>query len=134
MITPDPAFVHRDDYGRSRMWRLGWLRIAVVASVMELHPELDAVVRRMDQILLRAQVPLRRLNQRMAQEHLNLLKFPAGDAAKLRACATTIVGCNTGHSRGHSTRPQKLPDHLLAEDFALDMASPIEGSRIPAPP
>jgi pimeloyl-ACP methyl ester carboxylesterase len=47
--------------------------------------QLDRVIGRMYQILLRSEVPLRRLDRRVSEEHLNLLQFAPGRAAELRS-------------------------------------------------
>jgi hypothetical protein len=49
-------------------------------AILHRDPQLDPIVRRVDQILLRAQVPLRRLDLGMAQEQLNLFEFSSGGA------------------------------------------------------
>jgi hypothetical protein len=49
------------------------------------HPQLDPIVGRMHQILLRSQVPLGGLHGGMAQEQLDLLKFGSGCSAEFRA-------------------------------------------------
>jgi len=49
------------------------------ASVQD--PQLDPVVRRMNQILLGSEVPLRRLNRSVAKHELDLLKLAAGRPA-----------------------------------------------------
>ena len=45
------------------------------------HPEFDCVVRRVHQILFGTQVTFSRLNRSVAEQHLNLLQFPASGAA-----------------------------------------------------
>ena len=50
----------------------------------------------MHQILLRAEVPLRRLHGRVAEEQLNLLKLAASGAAHLRATTPEVVACDAG--------------------------------------
>ncbi len=45
------------------------------------HSQSDPVVRRVDEILFRTQVPLGRLNRSVAQEQLNLLQLAVGGAA-----------------------------------------------------
>jgi hypothetical protein len=49
-----------------------------LGHVLHRHPQLDPIVWRIDQILLRAEVSLRRLHRRMAQQQLDLLQFAAG--------------------------------------------------------
>jgi len=45
------------------------------------YSQLYRVVRRMNQILLGAEIPLRRLNRGVTQQQLDLLKLPATGAA-----------------------------------------------------
>src|SRR6266849_1955948 len=49
--------------------------------------QLDAVIRRMHQILPRSQISFGRLYRRVAQKQLDLLKLAAGSAAHFRATA-----------------------------------------------
>jgi type I restriction enzyme, R subunit len=58
--------------------------------------ELDPIVRRVHQILLRAQVPLRRLHRGVAQQQLDLLKLAAGRPAHLRAARLRSWGAIPG--------------------------------------
>lgn len=51
------------------------------SNFLNRHPQLDSIVGRVDQILLRSEVPLGRLDTGVAKHHLDLLKFPAGGAA-----------------------------------------------------
>jgi hypothetical protein len=60
------------------------------------HPQLDAVIRRMDQVLLGSQVPFGRLDRRVAEQHLDLLEFPTGGAAHLRAAAPQVPKRDAG--------------------------------------
>jgi hypothetical protein len=50
-------------------------------NVLNRHCQFDPVVRSVDQIQLGAEVPLGRLDRRMAQQQLDLLKLPADGAA-----------------------------------------------------
>ena len=61
-------------------------------------PKADRVVRRVNQILLGPEVSLGRLNRRVAQQHLDLLKLAAGGAAQLRARASQIVRRDAGNA------------------------------------
>ena len=45
----------------------------------------------MRQVLSGPEIPLRRLNRRMAEQELNLLEIAAGAAAQLRAGAAQVV-------------------------------------------
>lgn len=48
---------------------------------LDSHSQLDRVVRRLNQILFRAKIPFRRLNGRVPEEQLNLLKLAATGTA-----------------------------------------------------
>jgi hypothetical protein len=56
----------------------------------------------MNKILLRSQVSLSRLNRRVPQQHLDLLKLAASRATQLRAGATSVMG-----------RPARISDGRL---------------------
>jgi hypothetical protein len=60
------------------------------------HSELDPIVRRMHEILLRAEVQLGRLDRRMAKQQLDLVKLAASGAAHLRATTPEVVACDAG--------------------------------------
>ena len=60
-----------------------------------------------------------------AEQHLDLLKLAATGAAQLRACAAEIMGGDTGNSCCLGVRFDKLPDDLLAQDFACDTVNEI---------
>jgi hypothetical protein len=51
------------------------------------HPQLNAVVRRVYQVLFCPKIPFRRLNGRVPEKQLDLLQFPARSPAQLRAGA-----------------------------------------------
>jgi hypothetical protein len=53
-------------------------------SRLNRYPQLDPIIRRMNQILLCPEVSLGRLNRCVAQEQLDLLQLPAGGPAHLR--------------------------------------------------
>ena len=77
------------------------------------HPQFDPVVRRMNQILFRTEIPLGRLDTRVAKKQLNLLKFAAGRAAQLRRRAPQIMGRDARYAGGRRVWPQELPHDLL---------------------
>ena len=52
----------------------------VKLAELDRHPQLYPVVRSVNQILPRAEVPLGRLHRGVAQQQLNLLKLPASGA------------------------------------------------------
>jgi hypothetical protein len=54
------------------------------------HPQLNAVVRRVYQVLFCPKIPFRRLNGRVPEKQLDLLQFPARNPAQRRAGATTM--------------------------------------------
>ena len=78
------------------------------------HAQPDCVVRRVDQILLGAQIPFGRLNRSVAEQQLNLLQLAAGPAAQFRAGTTSFMGrCEEVRSPQHiaeaSARRPSLP-------------------------
>jgi hypothetical protein len=62
-----------------------WLRI---------RPEVKAIVDRMPEILLAAQIAFRGLDGCVTQQELNLLQFATDGVAQLRAGSPQLVGCN----------------------------------------
>jgi len=96
-----------------------------MALLLKRQTQLDAIVRRVDQILLRSQVPLGRLYRGVAQEQLDLLKLAARGPAQLRARPPQIVGRDardTGHRR---VLLEQLPNDLLAQAGVLNLVRPV---------
>ena len=62
------------------------------------YPQLDSVVRCVNEVLFGSQIPLGRLDRRVAQKQLNLLKLPAGGAAQLCRRATKVMWGQPGDS------------------------------------
>ena len=91
------------------------------------HTQLDRIVRRMNQILLRAQISLGSLNGGVAQQHLDLLQFPAGSAAQLRAGTAQVMRRDTGNANLGRVPPEHLPDDLLAQAVAGNAAGRFTG-------
>ena len=58
------------------------------------HPEFNPVVRRMNEILLGAEVTLGSLNRGVAKEQLDLFQFTTRGPAQLRARPPEVVGSN----------------------------------------
>ena len=54
----------------------------------------------MNQILLGAKITFGRLNRRVAQEHLDLLKLATGCSAELRAGPSQVVRRDAGGTNG----------------------------------
>jgi len=90
----------------------------IVANVGESlarnNSQLNRVVRRMDQILSRAEIPFRRLNRSVAQEKLNLLKLAAAGAAEFGASTAEVVWGDTRDPRRLGVGLDELPDDFLA--------------------
>jgi hypothetical protein len=81
-----------------RSWMIGTARPphfidALLAPLR--HLQLDPIVRGVDQILFRPEVPLGRLHRRMAEEQLDLFKLPTSSPAQFRAC----TACHDPRSR-----------------------------------
>ena len=60
-------------------------------ELLSRYPQFDGVIWRMDQVLLRAQVPLGRLDRRVAQEQLDLVKLAARCSAELGAGSAKFI-------------------------------------------
>jgi hypothetical protein len=114
--------IFEEDDGTDQYRKAGQL---IGAQIGPIPPQLDRVVRRMDQILLGSQVPLGRLDGGMSQEHLNLLKLAAGSAAQLGACAAQVVRRDTGNANRRRVLPEHPPDDLLAQAIARHSIGPV---------
>ena len=66
-------------------------------------PELDRVVRRVHQILLGPEIPLRRLHGCVTQQQLDLFKFAATGAAELGAGPTKVMRRDTRDANNSPT-------------------------------
>ena len=63
-------------------------------------PQSDPIVGRMNQILFRAEIPLGRLDRRVAEQQLNLLWFAARGAAHFCAAAMKVMRGDSGKTGG----------------------------------
>ena len=61
------------------------LEVLIEGSPLHRDPQLDPIIRRVDQILLRPKVPLGGLDGGVTEQHLDLLQFAARRPAHLRA-------------------------------------------------
>jgi hypothetical protein len=77
------AFEGRCFYRRRSFHRDG-LRVRLL--LLHVRPQLEAIVYRTSEVLLAAQILLRRLYRRMPQQELNLLQFTTTVVTQLRAC------------------------------------------------
>src|ERR1035441_959766 len=99
------------------------------AGELHHHPQLDPVVRRVNQVLLCPEVPFRRLNGRVPEEQLDLLQFTARRATQFRAGATTVVWGDSRYSGGQRVWLEQLPDDLLAQAGTLGLAGAVYRSE-----
>jgi hypothetical protein len=76
-----------------------------------------------DQILLRAKVPLSRLDTRVAEQELNLLQLAAGGAAQLCRGSPTIMRRDPRNPSSLGVRPQHLPEHLFGQHVASHLVA-----------
>ena len=67
--------------------------------------QLYPVIRCVNQILLRTQVPLGVLDRSVPKKQLNLLQLAAGRPAHFRAGPSQIVGCDPGNTSLKSHTP-----------------------------
>ncbi len=54
------------------------------------HSQFDPFVPRVHEVLRGSEVPLRRLDRRVADQQLDLLQFATSSSAQLRTCAATV--------------------------------------------
>jgi len=71
------------------MWP-GMSEVRSEGRPLHCDPQLYPVVRRVNEILFRAEVALRRLHRSVAQQQLDLFEFPTGGPTKLRARPTIM--------------------------------------------
>jgi hypothetical protein len=89
-------------------------------------PQLDTVIRRMNQILSRAKIPFGRLHRSVAQQQLDLLQLAAGGPAQLRRRAAAIVRRDARDASSRRIWPEHLPDHLFGQDVALHLVAAVD--------
>jgi hypothetical protein len=68
--------------------------------------QLDPVIGRVDQILLRPEIAFSSLHRRMARQQLNLFQFPAGRPTQLGCSATQIMRRDPGNSDSRGIRSE----------------------------
>ena len=96
-----------------------------VKTLLHRHPQLDRIVWRVHEILLRAKIPFRRLDRSVSQQQLDLLKLPTTGAAEFGASTSEIVRGDARNTGCDSVRLDELPDNLLAQALACDAVSAI---------
>jgi hypothetical protein len=96
---------------------------------LQRHAQLDSVIRRVHQILLRAQIALCCLDGRMPQQHLDLLQLTTRRTAQLRTGAAAILRRDSGHAALGGIGPDKLPYQLLGQGSLVNFAATVYGSE-----
>jgi hypothetical protein len=89
-------------------------------------PQLDAIIGRVHEVLLRAQVPFRCLDRCVPKEQLDLLQFSAGGPAELRGSPSAVMRRDARDSGSLSVWPEHLPDHLFGKRLALHLVGSID--------
>jgi hypothetical protein len=86
--------------------------------------QFDAVIRHMNEILLRTEIPLDRLDGCVAQEQLDFVQARRRQPDTFsRNYASDRGGGDSGDFRGGGVRLEQLPDDLFAETGALRVAA-----------
>src|SRR5260370_18804534 len=88
--------------------------------------QFDPVVRRMNQILLGAQVPFSGLDRCVAQEKLDLLDSTSRGATHCGETAPQVVWCNSRYACGIRIRPKGLPHDFLRHALAVDLIAAVD--------
>jgi tetratricopeptide (TPR) repeat protein len=88
--------------------------------------QLDRVIGRVGEILLRSEIALRRLDRRMAEQQLNLLQLTTCRPAELRSRATEIVRRDIRQARARHIRLQHLPNNFLGHSVPGDLIAPVD--------
>src|ERR1700687_2683395 len=127
-------------------WMLGMIALSsrnCISSTCRLHTfrpawfsrssgngcEAEAVVHRMSEVLLTAQVSFRRLNRGVAEQKLNLLQFAAARMTQLRASSAEIVWRNTVQPRFLAAALHHIPDHILRDSLTPNLPRPAHPSE-----
>jgi hypothetical protein len=91
--------------------------------------KVEAVVYRVPEILLAAQVSFGGLNRRMAEQELNLLQFTAARMAQLGTGPTQIVRRDALQPCFFATALYHVPDHVLGDSFTPNLSGPAHSSK-----
>src|ERR1017187_5452682 len=99
------------------------------ASGLHRDPQLDAVVRRVYQVLFCPEIPFRRLNGRVPEEQLNLLQFATCRPTHFRATAPQVMRSDARNTSRRRVLLEQLPNDLFAQAAALRLASAVHGAE-----
>jgi hypothetical protein len=91
--------------------------------------KVEAVVYRLSQVLLAAQVSFGRLHRCVAEQELNLFDLPATRMTQLRARSPQIVWRDALQPRLFAAALDHVPDHVLGDCFAPDLSGPAHSSK-----
>jgi hypothetical protein len=83
----------------------------------------------MPEVLLATQVSFGRLHRGVPEQELNLFDLAATGMAQLRAGSPQIVGRDTLQSRLLAAALYHVPDHVLGDRFAPNLAGPAHSSK-----
>jgi hypothetical protein len=91
--------------------------------------EVKQVVYGMSEILLAAEIALRRLYRRMPQQELNLLQLSSAVMTQLRAGPPQVVGCDVLQSRSPTAGPDHVPHDILRDSSAPHLSRSRHGAE-----
>ena len=84
------------------------------------------------EILFAAQIALRRLHRRMAQQELNLFQLATVAVAQLGTRPPQVMPGNMLQARSLTAGSDDVPDNILREAFAPYLYRPVYGSEDPS--
>ena len=96
--------------------------------------KVEAVIYRVPEVLLAAQVSFGRLHRGVAEQKLNLFDLPATRMAQLRARSPQIVWRDVLQSRFFAAALDHVPDHVLGNRFAPNLSGPAHSAKNPSVP
>ncbi len=83
--------------------------------LLHFRPQLETIVYRVSEVLLAAEIPLRRLYRRMPQQELNLLQFTTTVVTQLRAGSPQVVRRDVLQTHPLTTGPNHVPNYILRD-------------------
>lgn len=125
------AFAKRCFY-RRRPFHRGRLEVRLL--LLRFRPQLETIVHRGAEILLAAEIPLRRLHRSMPQQELNLLQFTTTIVTQLRACSPQVVRRDVLQTHPLTTGPNHVPDYILRDTLPPNFPRPGDCTEYPSLP
>src|ERR1700676_3139858 len=93
------------------------------------HSQPDRIIRRVHQILPRAQITLGSLDRCVAEQQLDLLKLATGCAAQLGTSAPEVMGRDSRNANLRRITTEHLPHDFLAEALTSNRTAAIHRAK-----